>query len=179
MGLTRLPTDAYQRWKEMAAALLEIDAGYSAFFTKTALRRNGWVARIFEATFKGPAAAHFTTVATRYQVGSLVCVNVDANEDVGYVFPAEISSLAALRDVYFVPAYAILETTGQFAIVSDADYYWGIAGTRDFVEEVSAFPGAENIAEFRASAQRYTRPSSLHHHMGLNLLQYADVCDLA
>ena len=176
MSRSLLPMAEADLLRKRSSEYLDITSGLAAFFCKSFLEHRNWLAIIYECDFKADAGrvARASKMFGYYEAS---CFNVDQNKNEAYNIELSEKDLSSVHDIYHVPSYAILEKYDAFMIVSDSDYYWAIAGQRQFIEEISERNLERELDVFAAGIAPYVASSDSHNRaIGQCMLSYLMLC---
>ena len=156
--------------------IFDVKAGRSAFFKKSFLQNRDWAVLLYECDFKYDA----TRVALACEKLSYLrasCFNIGYVQDLSYNIDLCEGDLFHVHEVYCAPSYVIIEEEERFAIVSDSDYYWSIAGDKSFLSQI-AFPSIkEELELFRKGIDPYITSKDSHNKsIGYQMLAYLKIC---
>ena len=154
----------------------DISRGFSAFFKESFLDRKNWAALLYECDLKADATkvAH---ACHNYSYVKAFCFNIDHNNDETYSIDLCEADLSRVHKFYVSPSYAIVEENERFIIVSDSDYYWGIAGSLSFIENIANGSIEEELKLFASGIDPYvTSVDSINNKIGMKMLSYLEIC---
>ena len=156
--------------------IFDVQVGRSAFFKKSFLESRNWIALLCECDFKDDANRIAVACEKVFYVKAF-CFNVDHPEDLAYSISLCRDDLFKVHEIYHAPSYAIIDQEERFVIVSDSDYYWSVAGSKYFIDQI-AFPSIEEeLSLFSKGIDSYIMSEDLHNKsIGRQMLTYLRIC---
>ncbi len=170
-----LPAAEREGLLALVTPALDIVYGLGAFFKPSYLAGRGWRAGIFGADFRDADGCVSTPLRER-GLRELACGTLTEYVLDSFRIDCDHASLKRVHDEYVEPSYFVTDDLRSFCLVSDSDYYWGIAGDADLVDRVSA--GAHRtLDEFEASHAPYLDSDDAHdRRIGAMLAAHLAVC---
>ena len=144
-------------------------AGVPPVLRLSLLQSRRWACVALEDELEGEAAARLAHAcsAAGFQSGWAAEVPWTAGERVPDICRFDVSTRAfqtVSKTLYIGSCFVMSEAGGGFALASDGDLYWMVAGPAAFVERAAALPIDEAVARFGAFAANYastTLPGSI------------------
>jgi hypothetical protein len=157
--------------------LFDVDPGISAFLKGEAIHQRGWGALLFEHRLEGDASRAVAAACKNAGFSTALCVDIDEHAYETRYISLDPEGIGKARYEFHTPSYAIIEADEKFFIVSDNDYYWSIAGERNFVESVFDVPWEKLLGDFEVGIRPYTQAgNAAERRISQNLLKYLDIC---
>ena len=155
----------------------DISRGYSAFFKESFLDKRNWVAILYECDLKADAVK-VAYACHKHSYAKAFCFNIDHNNDETYGLDLCEADLSRVHKFYVSPSYAIVEADERFVIVSDSDYYWGIAGDISFINAVANDSIDSDLKSFSDGIESYvTSADNINNKIGRKMLSYLQICN--
>ena len=149
------------RLAAQADQIFDITHNVSASFQEAFLRAQDWRVLIYERDFKD-VDGMISNFCPKFGYANAMSFSFGGD---GNFFATEMrllhSELSLHHTKYFSPSYAIFEGEERFSIVSDSDYFWAIAGKRDFLIEICESKPLSVLEEFRSGIDPYIMSQNL------------------
>ena len=176
MALSPLEAKDHDKLGELTAKYFDVIPGNSAFFKASTLEERDWIAVIYECDLNKDAC-RISKAVSFHRWTRAICFNLEYHDDVPVHIALTEEDIAAVHRNYPAPSFAIMEINEQFAIVSDSDYFWAIAGPIHFVERICNKDILSDLDDFCEGIRTYLQSSDLHNRaVGQQLQHYLALC---
>lgn len=159
------PSDAeIARISRLVASFVE---GVPPIFRLEALASRDWVCVAVEDELTGSAARQVAVACADAEFTKAESIDIPWEQRLTPIVPRlhdmTASDLESLRWDHFIGScYVTIETMGRFAIATDGDAYWMLAGPLAFVEAAIGCPIAIQVERFQQVVAAYSRdPASI------------------
>lgn len=176
MALAQLPAGDKSSLNKLTTQYFDVVPGRSAFFRRSLLQERHWIAVLFECDFKDDALKIAAAASARRWTRA-ICYNVEYPEDKAFELVLTEQDLRSVHNIYPSPSYAIVEHDGRFAIISDSDYFWAVAGPVNFIRDLCNQAVSAELDIFSQGIQSYLLSSDVHNRtIGEQMFQYLEQC---
>jgi len=136
--------------------------GLPPMFRLGELRRRHWVCVAVEDELVDEAASRLASACAERGFAEIWSVELPSSPAIPTTdvrrTKLTVESIEELRnDIYLGSCYVLIEAQGRFAVATDGDMYWMLAGPRDFVEAALGCRIETQSIRFRAVVEAYTR----------------------
>jgi hypothetical protein len=136
---------------------IDIRHDVAIFFKRQFLKETRWGVLIYEQDFKydapklSKACERFSfTKATSFSFGGscdFSAIEVGLNNQ----------DLIMLHEKYFAPSYILIEHGKKFSLLSDSDYFWAVAGPKEFLDDICDRDPHSVLDKFREGIDPYIK----------------------
>ena len=157
--------------RHRAAAAVFAD-GVPPVLRVSAMAERGWLCVAVEDELDGPAADRLANAcaAAHYTAGWSVEIPWNPSQAITNASRLALTARAiesVARDICLGSPFVLMEEAYRFALASDGDLCWMLAGERAFVEAAIDATVEQQLAKFEQVVQAYSKSGSLA-GMGLN-----------